>query len=136
MRKILFFALVLCLCIGCSNKVGLKGTVTFSDDGEPLPLGEIGFSTPTFFARGTIQPDGSYVVGSEGVADGLPPGEYNVTITAFMEDKNPTMGKNGMPVDNSRHLIDEKYSSQTTSGLKATVDSSTKVLDFKVDRAK
>jgi hypothetical protein len=136
MRKILFFVMILCLCIGCSDKVGLKGKVTFSDNDEPLPCGEIGFSTPTFFARGTIQPDGSYIVGSESVTDGLPPGDYNVTVTAFVEDRNPTMGKNGMPVDNSKHLVDQKYSSQTTSGLKATVDSSTKVLNFKVDRAK
>ncbi|MDR1959494.1 MAG: hypothetical protein LBQ54_10725 [Planctomycetaceae bacterium] len=138
MRKILFFALVLCWCLGCGNKVGLKGKVTFSDNGELLPFGEVGFSTPTYFARATIQPDGSYVVSSEGTADGLPPGEYNVTITAFFEDKNPNpkRGPNGMPVDNSRHLIDPKYSSQATSGLKAAVDSSTRVLDFKVDRAK
>ena len=58
---------------GCSNHVPLRGTVTFSDDGAPLPNGMVIFEAGAFSAVGPIKPDGTYRVGSLKENDGIPP---------------------------------------------------------------
>ena len=107
--------------IGCSNHVGLSGRVMYSDNGEPVTTGEVQFLTPTFIARATIRPDGTFVTGSYKEADGLPPGTYGVAIVSVDADFNP--------------LVDLKFSSQATSGLGITIDKTTRDMEFVVDRA-
>jgi hypothetical protein len=106
----------------------LTGKVVYSDNGEPVPLGEIHFTTPTFIARATIQPDGTFTTGSHKLNDGLPPGTYRIAITAVSADDSD-------PMDQGRLLIHPKYANADTSGLDITIESTTRNFVIKVDRA-
>lgn len=101
------------LLSGCGSQEQLRGRVTF-EDGSPLELGTVCFLREGYLARGIIQPDGSYVVGSEAASDGLPAGTYQVYIDgAAVED--PT-APGGMA-----WKIDEKLTHPDTSELTVTV---------------
>ena len=142
----LLFALV--IATGCSGKVPLSGTVTFSDNGDPVPLGVVYFVTPTFQAQGAIQEDGRYVVGSDKLSDGLPRGTYQVYIAgaANIEVRqtrppgqvDPNTGENidrQFTEEISISLIDLKYTDPETSGLTVTVDRG-QTFDIQVERAR
>ena len=137
------FIFLLALFAGCSNNVSLKGTVTFSDDGSPLTQGTIGFRKDGRIARGDIKKDGTFVVGFEKDANGLPPGVYDVFLTGTeivtMVEKG-VMNVSG--VEQPMHeIVTEpqilpKYMSADTSGLTFEVTAATKSYDIKVDRFK
>ena len=80
--------------IGCSDKVPLRGKVTFSDDQSPLTVGEVTFQSDTVLARGNLTQDGTYVLGTEKLADGIPKGTYTVTIAYTMA----MIGSDGKPM--------------------------------------
>ena len=120
-NPLLFFIIVLSVSVGCSGHVGLSGKVVYSDNGEPVTIGEIQFTTPTFVARAVINPDGTFVAGSYRERDGLPPGTYEVAVVSTDENFNP--------------LVDMKFSNPTTSGLSITIDKTTRDMEFVVDRA-
>lgn len=115
--KINSLSLFLLLCLfftGCGKGfVPADGKVAF-DDGTPLKTGSITFETATFMASGNINPDGTFVLTSLDEGDGLPPGDYTVTIAA-LDPARP---------DTAILLTDEKYSNPTTTPLKAKVNSS------------
>ena len=121
--------------LGCSQNVKLSGTVTYQDDGSPVTRGAVFFETPTLVAQGDIQSDGTYVVGSTGLNDGLPKGEYSVSIRGA-DEITFTPGAGGSQVERRKALIDPKYQRADSSGLTFTVDGKTKKFDIKVDRAK
>jgi len=120
--------------LGCSDNLPLGGKVTFSDDGSPVTTGAVFFTTPTFEAQGSIKSDGTYVVGSTGLADGLPRGTYQVSIRGA-EDVTTVEGADGSRTERRKALIDAKYQSAETSGLTFTVDGKTRKFDIPVDRA-
>ncbi len=135
-RKVsLLLMLALCVCIGCSGKQPLGGKVTFSDDGTPVTTGSVFLETPTFQSSGSIRADGTYVVGSTGLDDGIPKGTYKVSIRGA-ESITMVDGPGGSQTERRKSLIDPKYQSPSTSGLTFTVDGSTRTFDIKVDRAK
>jgi len=111
---------LLFLTVGCSQNCSLKGKVVFSDDQTPLDRGTVCLVSDQGIARGSIDKDGNYVVGSLGEKDGLPPGTYRiyVTDTQYLE---PSPGGG---VARAISLIDGKYSSAETSGLMVEVKSS------------
>jgi hypothetical protein len=120
--------------LGCgdANRVNVRGTVTFSDDGSPLTRGVVCFDNDTVMARGTVKPDGSYAIGVEKDGRGIPPGSYKVSIL-FAEEELP----GGAPyAPRTKQLIDQKYASRTTSGIEIVVDPVTTRFDIKVDRPK
>jgi hypothetical protein len=111
----------LVLAGGCGSGLApVSGTVTL--DGKPLTKGNVCFipaaSGPS--AYGTISSDGTYQL-QTGVATGLAPGEYRVTVASAAEIPAPTP-QNPEPVPVS--LLPPKYASAETSGLKFTVTSS------------
>ncbi len=133
--RLLFFCVgTLCLLVlfsGCSNGyVGMKGRVTYSDNGEPLELGTVTFTSDMFQARGNIKEDGVYEMGSYGDSDGLPPGTYTVFVSGAVIVSGPIDKLIKTP------LVDEKYTSPRTSPLSITVDKTTKNYDFTVERKK
>ena len=140
--RLFVVCLIIPLIIGCGDNVSLRGKVTFSDTHEPLTCGEIQFSTATFLARATIQPDGTYSVGSLKQEDGLPSGTYGVAIVNAVAEKwsitdRPEVGSRGLGQSKPEQLlIDPKYKNKATSGLTVTVDGSGKIFDFEVDRFK
>ncbi|HBT78324.1 MAG TPA: hypothetical protein DEB39_15685 [Planctomycetaceae bacterium] len=126
---ILFFSLTAFL--GCGGKYPLTGKVTFSDDGSPIPECIVFFVKDTFLAQGNvIKADGTYLVGSTGLKDGLPPGEYQVYIAGA---QNVTTTPQGENIYTSQ--IDDKYRSVETSGLAFTVDGKKRRFDIQLDRA-
>jgi len=129
------FVLLGCvLLVGCSGKQPLSGTVTFADDGTPVTAGAVFFETPTFNAQGSIKSDGTYIVGSTGLTDGIPKGTYMVSIRGA-EDVERIAGPGGTMIDGRRRsLINAKYQRPDTSGLTFTVDGRTKKYDIKVER--
>ena len=118
----LLFAVV---CIGCSDHVGLSGKVVFSDDGSPVPRGTVMFATPTFQAKGDINPDGTFTMGSYSATDGLPPGTYTVAIIGA----NTSTGDDG-----TYYLLDPKWTSPSTSEYTVEVQKTTRNLVIEVDR--
>jgi hypothetical protein len=135
------FLILLAVLAGCNKNVGLKGTVTYSDDGSPLTTGVIGFRKDGQIARGDIKEDGSFVVGFESEANGLPPGKYDVFITGTDIVTTTVVGTtetSGVERDvldyQYEPQIDKRYESADTSGLTIEVNASTKVYDTKVDR--
>ena len=115
-RRFVFIAALLLTLCGCGENSRLKGKVTFQD-GKPVPCGTVYFTSGSYQARGEIQPDGTYTVSSLGKNDGLPKGEYQVSLTGVV--KFETRGNVPMPIP--LNLCDEKYSSPETSGLACSV---------------
>ena len=90
--KIFTFLLLSVLVIattGCSDKVPMRGKVTFSDDQSPLTAGTVTFQSDTVLSRGDLKPDGTYVLGTEKLTDGIPKGTYQVTISDTMRMFTP-----------------------------------------------
>ena len=116
--------LVLLFVASCNKQVGMTGTVVFSDDGSPVPHGNVILSTPTFQSRGELNKQGQFTMGTFGTDDGLPPGTYSVAVVCI-----ETGGDTG-----SYNLVDSKYSNPQTSGLEITVTKAIKDYEIKVDR--
>ncbi len=75
------------------------------------------------WARGTTDADGRFVLGTAEVGDGIPPGDYYVTIA---EDRGE--------MDQRPRTIPEKYERSTASGLQLTVlAGENTTLDAKLD---
>ena len=125
-------ALLICLSLtlilaGCSDKVKVKGKVTFPD-GSPLTVGTVNFTNEQVSARGSLNEQGEYVISSTGTRDGLKKGKYKVVITQAMGMKDSTaklkkvagteVGGMGTPIN----LIDEKFVDPETSGLEVNVE--------------
>ena len=131
---------VLLLAVGCSNKVLLSGTVTFTD-GEPVPEGVVIFHADKggTISQGGIKSDGTYTVGTDTQKDGLPRGTYRVSIggTDLIEqrrvpDSSISGGFNVESVMMQR--IDRKYTSPDTSGLIFNADGKMRTFDIQVER--
>ena len=120
----------LLLLTGCDTNVGLKGKVIFSDDRSPVPTGIVCFEMDNFLARGIINPDGTFVVGSLKAKDGLPKGTYRVYVSGAKKVIEPEKG--GLEI--LEPLIDEKFTSGITSGIAIDVTPSTKFFEVVVDR--
>ena len=123
-------ALTLCVLFsfalaGCNGNSPLQGKVTF-EDGTPLTVGTVNFSSEKGLSRGTIQPDGTYQVGSLKASDGLPPGKYKVYISGALEQSGPAReqqerGGIRVPVVSARPLIDQKYATAESTPLTCDV---------------
>jgi hypothetical protein len=133
MKHIILLLSLFALCaVGCSGNVSMGGRVTYSDTGEPVEFGTVSFSSLTKQSRGEIKENGKYVIGTFGDKDGLPRGEYSVTVFASKSDP----GESDQPGRTTHiDLIDPKYQNPATSGLKAVVDGKTKTFDIQVERA-
>ena len=120
--------LSLLLLIGCGGNVTVTGKVVFSDDGSPLTVGTVCFASNGSLARGDIQPDGTFTVGTLGERDGLPPGTYSVYILGASR----IIGSADAGID--EQLIDLKHTSPDTSGKKVEITSSIRDFVIEVDR--
>jgi len=128
----LFLLSLLLVLTGCGNHVGLSGKVYFSDDQSPLTVGTVNFESDTFFSRAPLKSDGTFVVGSLGDADGLPPGQYRVYISDAIQ--TITTGEGDRAVSRYEALIDQKYMSAATSGIVIEINSTTRDFEIVVDR--
>jgi len=120
------------LTIGCGsdgNKMKISGTVTFSDDGSPLTTGTVMMTSSTKYVRGDLNDKGEYSLGELKDGDGVPLGEYRVSICGAYEATLPD------PPYSTPSYIHAKYESPDRSGLKFEVKKDgPKTFDIKVDR--
>ena len=131
---------------GLGRRYPVTGKVTYN--GAPVPHGTVNF-IPTKplppegrAATGAIN-DGVYALSTTGNQDGALPGDYMVAIVAMdvdMASAASSKAEGGRihegdaayqkAIKNAKKLIPVKYGAGETSGLKATVDSGTKTIDF------
>jgi hypothetical protein len=102
-------------CLGCgdSDRTAVVGRVT-RRDGSPVVGARIAFRSPATgqTAIGFTDDDGRYTLGTSRAAEGVLPGEYEVTVS---EDRGPIM--NPRP-----RTIHPGYEAAQTSPLKFTVE--------------
>ena len=138
---------------GCGDDSGLgsrykvTGKVTYK--GELVPKGTVNFipvkpPPPEGRAATGVIKDGYYSLSTAGGEDGALPGEYNVAIVAVDIDMSSAIAKKpgelpkiheGDPayqkaVKAAKKLVPDKYGVSETSGLKATVGTSSKEVNF------
>jgi hypothetical protein len=114
--------------VSCALTCGCGGTYDSTVhgvvklDGGPVPRGTVTFSPsgggPT--AYGLIQTDGAYQLRT-GREEGLPPGQYAVTVAA--NEAPTTAGRDGGPPPTGKPITPEWYRNPTTSGLSFAVES-------------
>ena len=115
---------------GCGSRYyPVRGTVTL-DDGTPVTRGMVVFERtaggPPITARGTIQSDGSYQLGTDKPGDGVPPGKYRVLV-------NP-LDMSDVPDEQKQLPFDVKYTRFATSGLECEVATGPNEYPIKLDR--
>ncbi len=99
-------------CGGSSGIAPVHGVVTL--DGKPLTEGFV-FVTPAEgkMAKGSIQPDGTFVLGTDSDSDGAQVGTHPVTVL-------PPTAEEGKPLSAVAKSLPRRYSIAQTSGI--TVD--------------
>jgi len=116
---------------GCGGNQTVHGKLVYADNDQPVT--ELAGFDVTFTseklgvsARGTVQEDGTFRLGTEKENDGAPPGEYVVTLTQpVREPDRPYVGD---PV------VDRAYEDPTKSDLRAEVTSGKNDFVFKLRR--
>ena len=106
------------LLAGCNSNSKVSGHVTF-EDGSPLKKGTVIFDSGTRQAKGDLDANGFYQLGSLSEKDGLPAGQYRVYITGAMEGGK--LGPRGGVMELPQQLIDTQYTSPDSSGLNCEV---------------
>jgi hypothetical protein len=112
-------ALVLLLCAGgCGPKLHpVRGKVTFGD-GKPVTEGMVVFERKgeekPVTARGEIEADGSYRLGTHAPGDGAPAGTYRVLVA-------PKSDPNAVDKPAKPPPFDPRYADFRTSGLEFEV---------------
>src|SRR5579859_5968725 len=112
-------AALLLAAAGCGGgQYPVRGKVTF-EDGSPVTGGMVVFESkdaqPAVTARGAIQADGTYTLGTHKSDDGVPPGVYRVLL-APPAPEELTRRKPKPP-------FEERYLDFRTSGLECEVHS-------------
>lgn len=115
-----FVLLLSVLIAGCSGKeketAPVQGTIKV--DGQPLTAGTVTFFPKTGrSARGTIQSDGSYVLGTYSDDDGAQPGLHTVTIAAERGTTEPNFDEDNVRAAMKESPFHPRYSNPSASGL-------------------
>ena len=150
----LFVALVLAVATGCGAKTAtVKGVVKV--DGKPIPNGNVSFRTATgLIVDAPIQSDGTYS------APNVPVGEAQVLVSAMdpkfeakmselagrSEPDGKTTGRGKLQVGGAAPpggdfqaqytLVDSKFNSYESSGLKVNVSNPETTSDIPVTKTK
>ena len=109
----------LVMAIGCGvgherETARVSGRVTL--DGEPLSSGYVMvLPTKGRMARGAVQEDGTFVLGSYGKSDGAQIGDHPVVVTPVPSDE-------GGRSSQSNQEIPRRYHRARTSGLRLVVE--------------
>ena len=119
-------ALVVLLLCGCGSNEWASVAGTVALDGEPLERGTVVFlSAERATGIGTIGTDGEYTV-TTGAREGMAPGTYRVTITAFDAPTSTAPGEPSTPP----LITPVKYNNAETSGLTAQISAGSNRCDF------
>lgn len=121
-------------CVGCSARVPLypvSGTVEYQ--GKPLTTGTVAFHHDdgvSPLAKGEIQADGKFTLGTYSPDDGAVPGKYTVTVTSML----PGHGVEGQDADYRppKPLIPIKFMRLLETPLQATVEEKENVIKLSI----
>lgn len=131
MTSLLSVAMLFAAC-GCGGQVDgrvavypVTGTVTVK--GQPAEGAEVVLFVVGEALRGpehplptgVVGPDGKFTLGSYGIGDGAPAGEYQVTIVWPDVDKAADSGREA---SSPRDRLKDRYAVPSQSGLTATVE--------------
>ncbi|MDG2013461.1 MAG: hypothetical protein P8J33_08150 [Pirellulaceae bacterium] len=124
---------VLLITTGCKQSDNLhpvKGKIVF-EDGSPVMFGDIEFQSTLepINARGKIQRDGTFVIGTRTGNDGALEGPHKVVIVQAI-----TNHFNLNVVHDHGHIIAPKYTRYETSDLKVDVKPEENVLNIVVEQ--
>jgi hypothetical protein len=125
-------ALLLIVAAGCGGPTTypVRGKAVFKD-GTPLTGGLVVFRPVDeklqVSARGDIQPDGSFILGTYKEGDGAVPGKYQAAITP-----PPRRKIREKPVE--RPIINPRFESYDTSGLEFEVKRQSNDFTIEVDK--
>jgi hypothetical protein len=127
------FCLSLLAAAGCGGErfYPVKGKLVYADTGEPvkeLADFDVIFTSEKIgkSARGVIQKDGTFQLGTIKDNDGAPPGEYVVTLTQpVRQPERPFVGD---------RVVDKAYEDPALSDLKAEVGPDKGEFVFKLRR--
>jgi hypothetical protein len=123
-------AVAVCLAAaGCGSELAdVSGTVTL--DGQPLPRGTVVFQGDKLASGyGEIRSDGTFEIRT-GDQQGLKPGKYRVTVTAYQT--GPAAHAEGEVIPEL--LTPKRYNNPDTSDLTAEVKPGGGHFDFKLKR--
>lgn len=121
-----------CLCLatiatcllGCgadSNLAPVQGVVRL--DGQPVTQGTVRFVPAAGRgAKGTIQPDGSFTLGTYTDTDGASIGKHRVAIISYEVDKVERTDGGRPMITGSTPLVPRRYMAPGTSGLEFEVE--------------
>jgi len=126
---VVLLPLVLSGCGGVYDS-SVSGTVTI--DGQAVPRGTVTYH-PTAggpAAYAPIQENGSYTIHT-GREEGLPSGEYQVTVAAH-EAAAQLMSKDGGPMPPGKAITPIWYRSKESSGLKFNVESGSNEINLEL----
>ena len=118
---------------GCGGAYDATASGTVTLDGNIVPRGTVAFHPvaggPAAYAR--IAENGGYVVRT-GREEGLPPGEYFVTVAA---NEPPTVAQTaqGGPPPPGKPITPAWYASKDSSGLKVIVESGDNELNLELN---
>ena len=138
-RKFLALALGALAMAGCNSNplptYPTSGTVQF-EDGQPVRSGSIEFYNREhdLTARGTIDRDGKYQLGTFQARDGAIAGEHQVVVIQMLMPSPTVKLPDGDTIhehDHGRH-VDQKFATYSTSSLKCTIEKGNNVRDFTV----
>ena len=126
--KLKFLMLLVLLCgVGCSKNVSLRGKV-LDEEGNPITVGMVNFSSEKGLSRAKIQSDGSYVAGTLKETDGLPPGKYKIYVSGaevgIAPKGPPKLDAMGQPVQQMggvQKLVATKYTTEANTPLSIEV---------------
>jgi hypothetical protein len=133
-RALVVIGLVCCAGCGGSNTYPVRGKLVWPD-GSPiteLAGGSVQFEseklTPNVSARGEIQEDGTFRLGTNKPDDGAPAGEYKVLVM------QPLNEASDHPQPKAK-IVHERFANFNTSGLRATVEPKSNDITLKLERA-
>ena len=122
-RMLLGMLAVAAITSGCNHQpfptYPVTGTVEFAD-GTPVAFGhiELYHEQHDLTARGTIQPDGSFSLGTFDEGDGAVEGTHRAIVVQLLIPGQ----MNGAHPDHGRHVA-RNYADYSTSGLEVVVSS-------------
>jgi hypothetical protein len=136
---------------GCGPKLHKAGG-SVKVDGKPIDQGTVGFYpvVPGRPSMAEVQPDGTFELSYLNPGDGLPPGEYKVTIVSdvwkenaaakaredALEKKMGVQDEMSMVAGELIHIVPLEYNTLETTPLRQTVSDSSVKFEFDIPSKK
>jgi hypothetical protein len=127
-----FTVMMLVTLGGCGSTYDAAVSGVVSLDGKTIPRGTVSFQPKAggAIAFGRIDENGAYVLRT-GREDGLPPGDYYVTVSAN-EPPAVSQSKGGGPPPLGKSITPLWYRSKDTSGLSFLVESGSNEINLEL----